>query len=792
MVWWSRMAVGLLVTVLGATSQGQTAEPGAASSDAEDQHPTGIVQGKVSSVSEQTIADIELRLEPHLGKVTVGPDGSYEITGLLPGRYVLTVEAPGYEPQREELTVHADDGLHRIDVQLKPAYRALGEITVSSSFTLNTTDPAPGVALDRQELLELPHPGDDVIRALPLLPGVTAGDTSGKFNVRGALFREVLFQLDGLEIYEPYHLPDYEGVFSIIDPRLLADVQLFPGGFTAEHGDRSAAVLDLTTIRPRGKAVGELGLSFMTIWGNGQGGFAGDRGTWFGSVRRGFLDLILDMVGPEDSETERSEGNGPAYWDINGKLGYEVAPTHQVTARLLWSIDTVDAEEWEVEDGYPEHEYWDTSYGNSSLWIEDSLVLGDQTFVSSVLSSNTVDRDRVAAGEDYNGTSSIRDERDLTVLGLRQDWSLQASRAHYLKFGLDVRQYDVHLDYENQYTHAGGEPEGRAFVGDSTSASYGIYGADRFRLSRHLTAELGVRWDRNELTDDDRWSPRVNLVWALTPATVLRSGWGHYYQSQRPHELQVEDGETEYHHAERAEHRTFGFEHWWQTDAGHWSIRAEVYQRLMTDLRPRYENLFNVFQLYPETSYDRYRIAPDSAEARGAELLLARRGAGRLDWWVSYAWSEVTDEVEGRDVPRQFDQTHAVTLSAIWRPGSRWTVAGTWIYHTGWPTTAVSGELVASPSGEPEIVPILGPVHDERLPAYHRLDLRLTRRFELGRRGTLETFFEVQNAYDRLNVSGYTVDDRAFSITADGDVIYSPRPEEWLGVVPSIGICWRF
>jgi hypothetical protein len=202
--------------------------------------------------------------------------------------------------------------------------------------------------------------------------------------------------------------------------------------------------------------------------------------------------------------------------------------------------------------------------------------------------------------------------------------------------------------------------------------------------------------------------------------------------------------------------------------------------------------MFDPFQLYPETSYDRYRIAPDSAEAVGFELHLARRSARKLDWWVNYTWSEVTDEIDGREVPRQLDQTHAFAISGTWRPGPRWTLSAAWIYHTGWPTTAVSGELVQGPDGELEIVPVLGPVNDERLPDYHRLDLRVARRFQLARRGVIEVFLDLQNAYDRLNVSGYAVDDRAFSIAGDGAVVYTPQPEEWLGIMPSLGVSWSF
>jgi hypothetical protein len=745
----------------------------------------------VLSTTNQPVGSINISLQPATGRIVMEQDGSFVISGLAAGTYQLVVQAEGYTTHREQVTLAAGEAVER-DILLTPAYRALGEITVSSSFSLNRSDPSPGVALDRKQLLELPHIGDDVFRALPLLPGVAAGDTSGQFNVRGGLFREMLFQLDGIEIYEPYHLQDFEGVFSIIDPRLLDEVQLLPGGFTAEYGDRLTGVLELSTIEPKGPTTYELGLSFMTIWANGQGGFADDRGSWFASLRRGFLDLIMGMVGPEDSETEQSEGNGPAYWDMNAKLAFDLAPGNRFTLRLLWSNDSVDQEEWEIEDGFPEYEYWDTSYGNASVWLYDGWLVGERSFATTTASYNRLDRDRRADGEDYSGTSSIRDERQLTVLGLRQDWSYQASPSHYLKAGFDLRSYDADLDYESSYTHYNDDSGGRTFADQLESTSYGIYLADRFHLGSRLTTEIGVRWGSHELTDEDHVSPRVNLLWSFTPSTILRLGWGHYYQSQRPHELQVEDGETELWGAERAEHRTLGFEHWWQSDRGSWSLRAEVYQRLMEDVRPRYENLFDPFQLYPETSYDRYRIAPSSADAVGAELFLSRRGQGKLDWWVNYSWSEVTDEIDGRNVPRQFDQTHAFTLSATWRPSPRWTVSGAWLYHTGWPTTAVSGELVEGPDGELEVMPVIGLINDERLPDYHRLDLRVARRFQLKRRGTIELFLDLQNAYDRLNVSGYAVDDRAFSIGDNGDVIYTPQLEEWLGILPSLGLSWRF
>jgi len=64
-------------------------------------------------------------------------------------------------------------------------------------------------------------------------------------------------------------------------------------------------------------------------------------------------------------------------------------------------------------------------------------------------------------------------------------------------------------------------------------------------------------------------SKPVTAPWALSFAGdlggtgALRFGWGRYLQSQRPHELAAEFGETAFHPAESAEHFTVGFEKHW-------------------------------------------------------------------------------------------------------------------------------------------------------------------------------------------------------------------------------------
>jgi hypothetical protein len=48
--------------------------------------------------------------------------------------------------------------------------------------------------------------------------------------------------------------------------------------------------------------------------------------------------------------------------------------------------------------------------------------------------------------------------------------------------------------------------------------------------------------------------------------------------------------------------------------------------------------------------------------------------------------------------------------------------------------------------------PLYGGLNSQRLPAYHRLDLRADRRFSRD----LSAYFELINAYNRKNVAGYS------------------------------------
>lgn len=767
-----------------------------AAADSEDaRRYFGQIEGRVVTTDDVPLLGAEVGLDPPVIKtVSADSEGYFTLRAVPEGSYRVIAVAPGFAPGEVSIELSRESPPPELLIRLRAAEVTLDSIDVVGSYSIGRDAPARSSALTAEELRELPHFGDDIVRAVTVLPGVTSNDASAEFNVRGSLMREVRYEIDGLEIFEPYHLKDYQGIFSIIDPEMLGGVDLFTGGFPVEYGDRSAGVLDLETFSPDGRAH-EVGVSLLNAWGSTSDRWEG--GSYFASARRGWLDIVLDIVGDEEEEDEVRRGSGPTYWDVLSKVSFDLGPKQDLTVQALLSSDSNDEFEREREDGGFEEESTDSSYGNYYLWARHIASLGQTGLVESMLSIGQVDRDRRTTEDSPTRNFEIRDVRTLDVLQGRQDLSWQFGDEHLVKAGWEARRYEAEYDYFNQLalidvvaSAFGVQPITR-FTGTFESEHLGLYLADRWEITPRFVIEAGARWDRHSLTDEDHISPRINGVLDFGSGWRGRFAWGHFHQSQRPNELQVEDGETTFLGAERAEHRILGLERTFRARAASWEVRLEAYQRLIEDVRPRYENVFQTFVLNPETANDRILIAPDAAEARGAELFLTRRGGGTFDWWINYAWSEAKDSLDDREVLRATDQTHAMNLSVSWRPSPRWSFNGVWIYHTGWPTTPVSATLASGMDGEPIAVPVISELRSDRLDDYHRLDVRASRRFAL-RRGVLELFIDVQNLYNRRNDAGFEVDGGNFLVDDQGNAVYQPTPEEWLGLLPSFGISWTF
>ena len=778
------MGLAALLAVVPASAWAQT--PAAPPTPA-------LVTGTVrDAATGQPIANAVVQAEGLAATLSDGA-GGYRIVTPAPADVLLRVEALGWTAWEASTARRAAAGdTLVIDVALLRAVIPLEDVVVvpGAFGVLDEVATFRPATLTREELETVPQLGEDVFRVLQRLPGVVSDDISTRLQVRGGSDRELLVTLEGFELYEPYHLKDFDGALGIVDVNALGGIELLTGGFPVRYGDHLAGVFDMTTRPPPAEGTStSVGLSVTNVTVASRGRFAGGKGDWLVSARRGYLDLALALA--------RSESRySPLYYDILGRGEYRLGDRHSVAIHGLFARDHL-----EVEEGDGELEsLWGSAYG----WVTWKAFWSPRVSARTTVGVGRVDRDRAGTVEDAGAShrpdaASASDERALEYVSARQEWSADLAGSLNLQAGMELRSAVASYDYVHATRTAGLSPAGDpTLVLDTVrvettpeATDVGTWLAARTRAGP-LTAEAGVRWDRYGHSRGTALSPRVHAALALGTRTSLRASLGRYAQPHELHELSPGDRELDFSPVERATLAALGVER--ELGSGV-RARAEAYLRWVDDARPYWLNVRRNLEFFPEIDFDRTRIEPGEGTARGVELSLERSVTTGFGWSAAYVLSSARERTDGEWIPRAFDQPHALTLGAEYRGGSGWLASATWQYHTGWPITPVQVALDTvtvfrgdGTDGDLVLRETFGELHSIRLPDYHRLDVRVTRRFAVGR-GSLDVYVDVFNAYDRSNFRAY----RAGVHSIENTLVVSRVPtEEMLPILPSLGLRWEF
>jgi TonB dependent receptor len=143
---------------------------------------------------------------------------------------------------------------------------------------------------------------------------------------------------------------------------------------------------------------------------------------------------------------------------------------------------------------------------------------------------------------------------------------------------------------------------------------------------------------------------------------------------------------------------------------------------------------------------------PVHGVAYGVEVLLRRPLSKRLSGWLSYTLSRSTREehfvtASGGDVAAtvvsDYDRTHVLNAILAYDLGSRWRAGARFVYLTGRPYSDLAGN-----------VPI-APYNQHRDPPFFRVDVRLEKRWPLGKDGYVAFIAEGQNVTLSKDISPF-------------------------------------
>lgn len=693
------------------------------------------------------------------------------ISRVTPGVFAVV---PGV--RKIERTPTARPGGRTGETQIEEVVVQTSRYALHSEFSVDET------LLTHDDVQSLPSLGEEPLRAVQRLPGIASNGFSSLGAVRGGEPNETAVVLDGLRLYEPFHLKNFLSPISLLDSRLVQSMQVYSGGFPVTHGDRMSAIVEAATVDPATIDSGqpryyEAGLSLFHANVLASAQFDEGRGSGLVSFRRSNLGDLARL-----SDTNFGK---PEYLDGLAKLDYRLSAASRLSLEYLASNDRIVA----IRNSAAERA--DAEYRNTYLWgtFEHDWSGGAQSRV--IVSYTDISNERDGRIEEPGRRSGrVRDYRNFHVAGLRADHQMGAWGLEH-RLGFELRRLWGRYDYQSDVRFEAGFP----FPGAPSQLlqrmanpkpdgfESGAWWDGRMELGDRWMLQAGLRIDTQTYDgsgDHEQIAPRLNVLYALNDATRVRATWGRFFQSQAINELQVEDGVDRFYGAQRADHFILSFD---RTLGEGLDLRIEAYRKEYEEINPRFENLFNPLVLLPETEFDRVRVAPSGARAEGVEVLLRWEPQGQWRAWLGYTWSQARDSIDGRWVPRSWDQKHAINAGVGWARGP-WSVTVTDTFHTGWPITKLSLATAADGSLQPSV----GERNAARVGDYNSLDLRVTRTYALAR-GALDVYFEATNLFSRENECciQYTT-----TTAADGSVVLREEMEHWLPLVPSIGVLWRY
>ena len=656
-------------------------------------------------------------------------------TLVLPksGNYILT--ATSMDNNAVSLSIEAADGtaLPTPTFYLLPT-TVLAEVQVRGE---RSPDKVSKVVLSGRELRQVAGSSGDPLNALQSLPGVVSNGSSSAPAVRGTGPQDNFFYVDGLPSGKIFHL----GAISVFNPDLISDFSLYAAAFSPHYANVTGAVIDVALRNPRTDRFGAklnanwLGADFIVE------GPVKPNQSFFFAARRSYLDLLISSR-TSDGVTLQI----PNYQDYQGKYLWQLNDNNRLSFHLQGAADNLKLK---ID-------------GSSEVGQQQPILVGNITFSDGYAMQAAVLDSVLANGKAINklalqhigshftnsvGTAgNIYLEQNLTML--REQVNLPFNDDHELSLAANLNHQVTHIEADTiNATCTQFNPDcdistaPRLQLTDQIIANgWDISAQDRKKLTPRFTLVSGLRHSGEDYLHRKFTEPRVGLEWQRTENTLLTAGWGLHNQLPTGQQIAKNFGNPQLDHL-RAQHSVVGIA---QKLPDNWSWKAETY----------YKKLTNIIINDPIVNYTNQA----SGKAYGAELLIKKASTEKLSGWlsVSLSKSQRRNDITGESFRFEYDQPVNATIVTTYQSDLAGILfSAKWNYHSGAPYTPIYGTNGTFPDGRPK--PVYGAVNSGTLPAYHRLDLRLDRKFVYNT-WKLNTYFELNNAYQRQNVVDYSYD----------------------------------
>jgi len=768
-----RLPLAALVTVVFAFTSAPVVRIAAQQSSPVRATPaTGVLAVTVSNAATGTPVRAELSIDHPRRTARTDSTGHFSFRDVQAGRVRLRAIFFGYEPADTSFIMHGGDTLAvtlrlRMIAQSLAAVRTVAKSPERTRFEEQATPSV--VSISGAEVRRVPAIGEtDVLRSVALLPGVVArNDFSAGFNVRGGEADQNLVLLDGIPIYNPFHLG---GLFGTFIDKAVSGVDVITGAFPSRYGGRLSSVLDVKSLeetRRGAHGTAEVSLLSSSLFGGGTVGQG--RLSWNVAARRTYADKVVEWI--------RGSNDFPYHFQdaqLRARLllpnGGSLGLTAYTGKDLLYHQD--EGTQVLNDPGGPvnitddDDETITFDWGNRIVGLTLDQPLGARTTLAQRLAYSRFGTHFELPSESVFLAQSVSEVQLAGSI-------THALERHTLTAGYEAASYRT--SYREQiaitsYTSDdAGFPDPLATDGDTTMrqrpAMAGLFAEDLWKPNDRWIVRAGLR---GEYVSGAKWlgvSPRVSAKYFLTPRLAITAGGGRYSQWMRA--MRNEDLPLRV------------FDLWMASDKSipvststQVSLGAE---RWVSDTRFfRVEGYHKTYDRLaePASTIDP-RIRPTllryyDGQSYGVDVYLRQLERNGVSGWVAYSYGVTSRERDGTSYWPAHDRRHNANVVATYAPiRSRWALGSHLGVATGTPYTGWAGLMnryrydpirnVWGPPSSDGTEDVRGPRNGERFPFYWRLDLSAERRFHVGG-ATVKPYLNIVNAFNRKNVFLYTID----------------------------------
>lgn len=730
----------------------------------------------VNSQNNETLIGVSIYI-PELQSGTTTNEYGFFSLSIPKGDYTLQVSYMGFQTSEEKISLQQN---LRKNISLESSTQNLEEIVITERKNIaNIKKPEMSVnKLTIQEIKKMPAVmGEtDILKSILQLPGVTnAGEGASGFNVRGGAADQNLILLDEALLYNSSHL---FGFFSVFNSDAIKDLKLYKGGIPSRFGGRVSSVLDIYQKEGNSNEFhmnGGIGVISSRLLAEGP--LEKGKGSFLVAGRSSYAHLFLKLT---------DNKNSAYFYDLNTKLSYKLNENNSLFLSGYFGRDVFD-----IGDQF------NNVYGNAVLNLRWNHLYSEKLFsnLSMIYSDYYYGLKLDVAG--LNWDSGIKN------YNIKYDFKHYISDRYKMTYGLNAVYYDFNPGTVSPTGASSGinreqldkkyalEPalyvDAEQEITDKLSINYGFRYSMFYRMGQQdmniyanneavtFNPELQI-YEKGKpigtehfgsgktIASFNNLEPRLAVSYQLDDNQSIKASYNRMSQyihlvsnTASPTPLDVWAPSDNFIKPQLLDQVALGYFRNFHNDD--YTLETEIYYK---KVKNRIDYIDGA-DLIANKAIEQV-ILNGRSRSYGLEVLL-RKNSGKLNGWVSYTLSRSEQQTPGRTALETginngkwystgYDKTHNLAVTASYKLTEKWSFGSTFALQSGQPVTYPNGQYEYGGV----IVPSYGARNEDRLPAYHHLDVSATYipkpDKKKGWQG--EWVFSIYNLYNRMNSASMT------------------------------------